>query len=187
MSPIVVWIRTHRAVLGAASVVVAAAAVITTFVALATSRDLRLSATTPMPSSTSTSVPTVSATPGDADGPGNAATRFAQAWMSYRWDDSPQALASRVQPYVTERLYAGFAASGGAPGLASERAATHEVARAVVTGVYMEGPAPDERVGLVVTCAVTVTADTGTSTRTQSAEVFAVKTGHGWRVDEVTA
>lgn len=107
--------------------------------------------------------------------------------MSYRWDDSPQALASRVQPYVTDRLYASFAASGGAPGLATERAATHEVARAVVTGVYTEGPAPDGRVGLVVTCAVTVAADTGTTTRTQSVEVFTVKAGDGWRVDEVTA
>lgn len=189
MSSIVVWIRTRRPVLGAVCVV-APAAVIAALV-LATSHDSRQSRATPMPFSTSSSMPTtaptVSASPGDADGPGNAASGFAQAWMSDRWDDSPQALRARVRPYVTDRLYAGFAASGGAPGLAAERAATHEVSRAVVTDVYMEGPAADGRVGLVVTCAVTVTADTGTSTRTQSVEVFTAKTGDGWRVDEVTA
>src|SRR5215213_3871400 len=85
-----------------------------------------------------TAAPTASAAPTPVPTPDPAAVAQAQqagaaflvAWASYRWDDTPQAQAQRLQPYATTQF---VGTSRLSPTMAEQRQTTREVASAQVT------------------------------------------------------
>ena len=109
------------------------------------------------------------------------AADFAVGLGTYRYDDEPDALLERVEPYVTADLAERLGANSGGQAGREELAAREEVATALVETVQsdtVQGGAMD----LLVVLRQDVTTRDGTQTRYPSYLVRMVRTGEGWRV-----
>lgn len=156
-------------------------------------------ASTPLPVGSPTATPTASPSPPglvvqpqitpnlprDSAAAEKTAGAFATAYATYRYDDAPDALENRLQPYITPTLLRELSQGGGAGSVETQREALHEVATATVMQVADLGLNGD-RLVIVVKVNQTVKNDQGTQSSPQLEELYLAETPDGWRVDEVS-
>ena len=123
--------------------------------------------------------------PADESQAESVARAFLVAYASYRYDDGPGALRSRLRPYDTDAFDVALGSGGGAGAQDQQRSARHEVATAGVLQLSTTGLAPDGRLILVLQVSQQVRSDRGSSATTRYVELYLARTDAGWRVDEV--
>jgi len=123
--------------------------------------------------------------PADESQAESVARAFLVAYASYRYDDGPGALRSRLRPYDTDAFDVALGSGGGAGAQDERRSARHEVATAAVLQLSTTGLAPDGRLILVLHVSQQVRSDGGSSASTRYVELYLARTDAGWRVDEV--
>jgi len=116
---------------------------------------------------------------------GAVAKAFLVGYASYRYDDGPGVLRSKLRPYDTDTFDGSLAQGGGAGVGLQQRVQQHEVASATVENVNSEGLAPDGRLVMVALVSQPITSDQGPVMRPRYVELFLVDTASGWRVDGV--
>jgi hypothetical protein len=89
------------------------------------------------------------------------AKAFLVGYASYRYDDGPGVLRSKLRPYDTDTLDGSLAQGGGAGVGLQQRVQQHEVASATVENVNSEGLAPDGRLVMVALVSQAITSDQG--------------------------
>lgn len=109
------------------------------------------------------------------------AADFVVAYVSYRWDEPPDAALERVRPLATPELAATLdRASGGQAGR-EELAARQQTVAAAIEAVQQQEVGPGW-VDLVVVTRQEVTTTEGADTRHESFLTRVVRTDDGWRV-----
>jgi hypothetical protein len=110
------------------------------------------------------------------------AANFLVAWATYRWDDTPQVQAQRLQLYTTGQF---AQTSRVSPAMAQERQAAHEVATAQVTSLQFYGQGPSGQMGFDAQVKQQVRSDSGTDTRDLAVQLSVRQTAEGWRVSGI--
>jgi hypothetical protein len=123
--------------------------------------------------------------PADNGAGERVAAGFAVAYATYRYDDTPTALADRVGPYVSPAFAQRLTQAGGGGAVEQDRTTRHEVAAATFVGLQDLGLAEDGRLVVTVTVSQTVTNDQGATSAQYLEEVYLASTPAGWRVDQV--
>jgi hypothetical protein len=110
-----------------------------------------------------------------------AASRFAVAYATYRFDEPPQAAADRLGGLATDEFAAELAHSSSA---AAARTQQREVTVAQPTGVRLRLIAPDSVVA-VVTVRQTVTSSAGHTTHLRQYAVTVVNVDRQWAASAI--
>jgi hypothetical protein len=113
------------------------------------------------------------------------ATAFLEHYASYRWDDPPGSLRSRLHPYVTPSLKATLASSSGASAATAAQAAGHESTIGQVSQLTPLRLDPEGHLDLAGVVEQLTITDSGSHQGSVSIEVTLVQTEAGWRVDQV--
>jgi hypothetical protein len=187
VSPLAIWWRTHRL----ERTVLIACVVLAVVVAFNVWRVNSLTGTSQGSDSKAptrpTAAPTTTAAPTPVPTPDPAAVAQAQqvgaaflvAWATYRWDDTPQTQAARLQPYTTSQ----FAQSARvSPVMAQQRQATHEMATGGVKALQLYGQTPSGVLSFDAQVTQSVTSTQGSTTKLVTVEVSLQQTPQGWRV-----
>ena len=196
MHPILVWLRTHPqerlALLGAALVGVflvvglchrsaGSGGVVTPAPASSTGTVARPTAP---PSAAPTSPPVGSQPePASLAAAEQVVRAFLGAYVSSRYDDTPQAMVQRMSPYATSAFLSTFAATATVSQLSPDR---HEVAAGTVTQLVPLGFDVGGQLGFAALVTQTVTGDAGQSSQTGSIDVYLVEASGGWRVNQLS-
>lgn len=190
MSPLAIWWRTHRL----ERTVLIACVTLAVVVAFNVWRVNGLTGTSQRSDSKApsrpTAAPTTTAAPTPVPTPDPAAVAQAQqvaaaflvAWATYRWDDTPQTQAARLQPYTTSQ----FAQSARvSPVMAQQRQATHETATSQITTIQLYGQAASGQLGFDARLAQQIRSDQGVQTRNLDVQLSVQQTAQGWRVSGI--
>ena len=190
MSPFAIWWRTHRLERSVLIVCVVLAVVVAFNVWRVNSltgtsqRSDSKAPARPTEAPTATTAPTPVPTPDPAAvaQAQQVAAAFLVAWATYRWDDTPQTQAARLQPYTTSQ----FAQSARvSPVMAQQRQATHEGATAQITTIQLYGQAASGQLGFDAQLAQQIRSDQGVQTRNLDVQVSVQQTAQGWRVSGI--
>lgn len=188
MSPLAIWWRTHRV----ERTVLIACLVLAVAVAFNVGRTNSMTGSNqksgePGTAAHPTAAPTITAAPTPVPTPDPAAVAQAQqvaagflvAWATYRWDDTPQTQAARLQPYTTSQ----FAQSARvSPVMAQQRQATHEAATGQVKALQLYGQTPSGVLSFDAQVSQNITSTQGSSAKLVTVEVSLQQTPQGWRV-----
>jgi hypothetical protein len=112
------------------------------------------------------------------------AERFTAAWDSWSWQQVPAAWLARLQPMAAAELYPALAQAAGDRGVLAQRAATRQVAVAIVTSLGIGDLTPGS-VTVTATAAQVITSSSGTSRSSAAYAVTLTPEGSGWLVWDI--
>jgi hypothetical protein len=113
------------------------------------------------------------------------ATQAATAYLTYRYDETPAAYLTRLQPLVTPELYATLARTAATPGIHARRNRDHEVATADAAPTRIRTIGTSSLV-LLVTAVRDITTVSGRRAQTDELAVTAIKETDGtWLVADI--